>query len=104
MEGDSKSVTELGIASLVARSLGLFKSLILALQDDHNKASRARFYLSRFKLWAGNLGAHRKSGGRSLEYRLRDASYIRKLVISLLTDLCKSIEEGIDFHFHLLRI
>ncbi|KAI0466997.1 hypothetical protein F4859DRAFT_283498 [Xylaria cf. heliscus] len=44
---------------------------------------------ARFKLWAGNIGAHRK-GRSSLDWRLRDASHLRDLVIDLLTDL-KSI-------------
>ncbi|KAK3948959.1 hypothetical protein QBC32DRAFT_201193, partial [Pseudoneurospora amorphoporcata] len=50
--------------------------------------------LTRFKLWAGNLGAHRASGTRSLEYKLRDASMLRDHIVSLLQDLCTSIDEG----------
>lgn len=99
MEGDFNAATELRITVLVTRSLSLFESLTLALEDDHIQASQARLYLSRFKLWVGNLGAHHGSGLRSLEYKLRDASHIRKLVISLLSDLCRSIERGIYFHF-----
>ncbi|KAJ4022860.1 hypothetical protein NW752_003315 [Fusarium irregulare] len=97
MESHFQSGTKVGIAGLVNHILALFESLTLALEDDHKQASQVRLYLSRFKLWAGNLGAHRGSGSRSLEYRLRDASYIRKLVISLLSDLCGSIERGIYF-------
>ncbi|KAH7242650.1 hypothetical protein BKA59DRAFT_546922 [Fusarium tricinctum] len=94
IEETSQSVTELGIAPLVARILASFKTLTSTLQYDHAHASQISSSLARFKLWAGNLGAHRKSGSRSLEYRLRDASHIRKLVISLLQDLCRSIEQG----------
>jgi CRISPR/Cas system CMR-associated protein Cmr1 (group 7 of RAMP superfamily) len=97
IEEASQSVTELGIAPLVARSLSSFKTLTSTVQCDHAQVSQVSSYLARFKLWAGNLGAHRRSGGGSLEYRLRDASHIRKLVISLLQDLCRSIEQGIDF-------
>ncbi|RSL91798.1 hypothetical protein CEP51_000020 [Fusarium floridanum] len=90
----SRAPSEPQIAALVARSLTSFKALTSTLQDDHSRASQASSCLARFKLWAGNLGAHRPSGSRSLEYRLRDASNIRKLVISLLQDLCSSIEQG----------
>ena len=92
----SRAASEPQIAALVARSLTSFKALTSTLQDDHTRASQSSSCLARFKLWAGNLGAHRPSGSRSLEYRLRDASNIRKLVISLLQDLCSSIEQGTD--------
>lgn len=95
MQGDFESGTELGIAVLVPRSLSLLKSLTLALEDDHTQASQVRLCLSRFKLWVGNLGENHGSGVRSLELKLRYASHIRKLVISLLSDLCSSIERGI---------
>ncbi|CAM1503062.1 Fc.00g078380.m01.CDS01 [Cosmosporella sp. VM-42] len=85
---------ELQISTLVARNLSSFKSLISALQDDRKHASRAASSLAKFKVWAGSIGAHRPSGGRSLEYRLRDASFIREHVVSLLIDLGASIDEG----------
>ncbi|KAJ3459400.1 hypothetical protein MRS44_015473 [Fusarium solani] len=78
----SRAVSEPQIAALVARSLTSFKALTSMLQDDHARASQASSCLSRFKLWVGNLGAHRQSGSRSLEYRLRDASNIRKLSVN----------------------
>ncbi|KAI8651414.1 C2H2-type domain-containing protein [Fusarium keratoplasticum] len=90
----SRAVSEPQIAALVARSLTSFKALTSTLQDDHTRASQSSSCLARFKLWAGNLGAHRPSGSRSLEYRLRDASNIRKLVISLLQDLCTLVANG----------
>ncbi|KAL2672479.1 hypothetical protein Neosp_013190 [[Neocosmospora] mangrovei] len=90
----SRAASEPQIAALVARSLTSFKELTSTLQDDHARASQASSCLARFKLWAGNLGAHRPSGSRSLEYRLRDASNIRKLVISLLQDLCTLVANG----------
>lgn len=48
---------------------------------------------SRFKVWSGNIGAHR-SGRSSLEYRLRDASNIREHVVELLEGLRQSLEDG----------
>ncbi|KAH7121456.1 hypothetical protein EDB81DRAFT_229486 [Dactylonectria macrodidyma] len=95
------------IAPLVVRNVSAFRALISALEDDQalaaeddqvsaqkNDQAIASSHLARFKLWAMSLGAHRPSGGRSLEYRLRDASLIRNHVISLLRDLGHAIEEG----------
>lgn len=48
---------------------------------------------ARFKLWTGNIGAHRR-GRSSLDWRLRDASHLRDLVISLLTDLKGALHDG----------
>ncbi|KAL7923318.1 hypothetical protein ACQKWADRAFT_60302 [Trichoderma austrokoningii] len=41
---------------------------------------------SRFRVWSGNMGAH-ASGRRSLQFRLRDASHLRKHVLALVADL-----------------
>ncbi|KAH7260848.1 uncharacterized protein BKA55DRAFT_535862 [Fusarium redolens] len=49
--------------------------------------------LSRFKVWSGNIGAHRK-GRSSLDHRLRDASNIRDQVIELLKDLKESLQDA----------
>ncbi len=86
---------ECQIAQLVARSVLSFKTLISALGEDHQaRVPAAASHLARFKLWAGRLGAHRPSGTRSLEYRLRDASFIRNHVVSLPEHL-KGYREGI---------
>ncbi|KAF4450948.1 Zinc finger transcription factor ace1 [Fusarium austroafricanum] len=49
--------------------------------------------LSRFKVWSGNIGAHRK-GRSSLDHRLRDASNIRDQLVELLQDLKESLQDG----------
>ncbi|KAI3581972.1 hypothetical protein IWW34DRAFT_354855 [Fusarium oxysporum f. sp. albedinis] len=51
--------------------------------------------LSRFKVWSGNIGAHRK-GRSSLDHRLRDASNIRAQVVELLEDLRESLQDAKD--------
>ncbi|KAM7200626.1 hypothetical protein V8F33_003831 [Rhypophila sp. PSN 637] len=48
---------------------------------------------ARFKVWAGNIGAH-KAGRSSLDYRLRDASHIQEQVIELITELTGLIESA----------
>ncbi|KAF2728682.1 hypothetical protein EJ04DRAFT_503670, partial [Polyplosphaeria fusca] len=45
---------------------------------------------SRFKIWAGNIAAHRK-GRRSLEYRLRDAAHLKNEAHNLLSALEDSL-------------
>jgi hypothetical protein len=65
--------------------------------EPHGLTEAARQKLldefARFKLWTGNIGAHRK-GRSSLDWRLRDASHLRDLVVSLLTDLKSALHDG----------
>jgi hypothetical protein len=49
----------------------------------------------RFKIWAGNIAAHRK-GRRSLEHRLRDAAHLKDEVHSQLAALQDSLQQGDD--------
>ncbi|KAL7789571.1 hypothetical protein V8C43DRAFT_97014 [Trichoderma afarasin] len=84
------------IAPLVNRCLALFETFSDSLSSSQAECSITRSHLARFRLWAGSLGAHRSSGGRSLEYRLRDSSFVRNHIISLLQELVSSIGEGIQ--------
>ena len=47
----------------------------------------------RFKIWAGNIAAHRK-GRRSLEYRLRDAALLKDEARNLLAALYDTLKAG----------
>ncbi|KAK3368852.1 hypothetical protein B0T24DRAFT_721905 [Lasiosphaeria ovina] len=49
--------------------------------------------LARSKIWAGNIGVHRK-GRSSLDYRLREASHIRDQVVRLLGDLLDALQDA----------
>ncbi|KAH7385867.1 hypothetical protein BKA66DRAFT_582499 [Pyrenochaeta sp. MPI-SDFR-AT-0127] len=51
--------------------------------------------LGRFRLWSGNIGAHRK-GKSSLDYRLREASHIRDRVLQLLQSLESVLQEAVE--------
>ncbi|KAI3331719.1 hypothetical protein HD806DRAFT_478108 [Xylariaceae sp. AK1471] len=82
------------IATLVNRNIGSIKNLTSTLPADGVQYSKAASQLARLKLWAGSLGAHRESGSRSLDYRLRDASSIRKHIILLLEQLGRAIENA----------
>lgn len=77
------------ISSLVDDGMNGLRQLLTSFADggDSAGATAVESSVVRFKLWAGSLGAHRASGSRSLQYRLRDASSIRTLVVSLLEDL-----------------
>lgn len=50
-------------------------------------------HLARFKIWAGNTGAHR-TGRSSLDYRLRDASNLHRQACRLLENLAKLVGDG----------
>lgn len=86
------------IARLVTEGFRSFKSLIQSLESHPDSPPQYRplvsSYSMRYKLWVASLGAHRPSGTRSLEYKLRDASGIRDNVISLLQDLGAAITQG----------
>lgn len=56
-------------------------------------ASEVSDATDRFRIWAGNIGAHRKDRG-SLDYRLRDASHIQSGVLDLLNSLANKMEKG----------
>ncbi|KAK0745832.1 hypothetical protein B0T18DRAFT_410254 [Schizothecium vesticola] len=84
------------IAAAVSRCLLSFEILLSALVSDDDERATVASHLARFKLWVGTLGAHRESGSRSLEYRLRDASSIKNHIVSLLQDLCNSVNEGVS--------
>ncbi|KAI1120638.1 hypothetical protein F5Y10DRAFT_257954 [Nemania abortiva] len=65
--------------------------------DDLSDTTRQKFLdeFSRFKLWTGNIGAHKK-GRSSLDWRLRDASHLKTLVVDLLTDLKSTLQDALS--------
>lgn len=83
------------ISKLVSTALATFESLErIAKAHGHAQAESLRSNLTRFKLWAGSVGAHRPYGHRSLEYRLSGTSIIRGHVVKLLEDVCEHLQEG----------
>jgi hypothetical protein len=86
------------IADQVHLCLEAFESLITVLSstdvsERQNTSINFVDELDRFKVWAGNIGAHRL-GQSSLDYRLRDASHIQELVLRFLSKLQSSLAEG----------
>jgi len=51
--------------------------------------------VTRFKMWAGNLGAH-QAGRASLDYRLREASHLQEQVVYLLRDVSESAQDAMS--------
>lgn len=85
----------LEIPKLVSSVLESFRDLLNlgeVLAPDRRRAAQS--HLSKFKIWAGSLGAHHPLGHRSLEYRLSGAPTIRNHVLSLLQELCSLLREG----------
>lgn len=55
--------------------------------------------MTRFKMWAGNLGAH-QAGRASLDHRLREAPHLQETVIYLLKDLSQSLQDAVAMAAH----
>ena len=98
------------IASRCGDCRTLFLHLSNAIQGNlsdssnryHITESFVQDELGRFRVWLGNVGAHR-SGRISLDYRLREAASMRDSVLELLKDLGDNIREGpFISHFKLL--
>ncbi|MCJ1247688.1 hypothetical protein MMC30_004903 [Trapelia coarctata] len=83
---------------LVSSCLKAFKLLSSALDDvdilDQFPLRKAIEECNgRFRVWSGNIGAH-QTGKGSLDYRLRDASYIKTRVLRLLEDLTELLSDA----------
>ncbi len=86
MEPSQQELQALGLS--VA---GTFKRLVEApcTDDQHENISTRRRISAqeeRFRLWARNLGVF-QTGHASLDYRVRDASFIKDSLADLLTEL-----------------
>ncbi|KAK2761691.1 hypothetical protein FQN54_001519 [Arachnomyces sp. PD_36] len=95
---DVRSAGPETIAAEVKNCMQTFSALLVTLNDpgcdfrDQIQPEDVKDEFGRFRIWSGNIGAH-KVGRSSLDYRLRDASHIRKRVVSLLHDLNEILEE-----------
>ncbi|KAI3326464.1 hypothetical protein HD806DRAFT_551445 [Xylariaceae sp. AK1471] len=93
----SDAATE-SIADRVAQSLAAFEAIdMVGTQAEPGDSQfiwvqTINDQLSKFKLWAGNIGAHR-TGRSSLDYRLRDSSLLHTQVLRLLDYLITSLNE-----------
>ncbi|KAL9116988.1 MAG: hypothetical protein Q9187_006480 [Circinaria calcarea] len=86
------------IATLIPLCLNAFREFATTLvaKDGEDSAALQNSLTDqngRFKVWAGNIGAH-QTGKSSLDYRLRDASHIRTRVVRFLKDLQEQLNEA----------
>ena len=57
---------------------------------------RVRDQIGRFRVWAGNMGAHHRADSRmSLDYKLKEASRVHNMVLELLEELNSSLLEAL---------
>ena len=91
----TKSGTKVPLASQYTYCEYSFNKLLENVErsNDQAAAQRLRNELGRFRVWAGNAGAHR-TGRVSLDFRLREASHIYKELTKLLGELNKKLEAG----------
>ncbi|KAK0638561.1 hypothetical protein B0T16DRAFT_462331 [Cercophora newfieldiana] len=91
------------IARRVQTALQGFRALVDATKAGHDGPQQldSRPFLPlleneviRFKMWAGNLGAH-QAGRASLDYRLREASHLQEQVVYLLRDVSESLQDAL---------
>lgn len=97
-ETESAPIRE-SISSLFKRVVIAFSLLQTALREagssviDQIQPSAVEDELARFRLWAGNVGAHRK-GRISLDYQLRFATHLHDQVTDFLGQLIDSLHSG----------
>jgi hypothetical protein len=78
------------ISTLVRQCLDISKDLETDAQETPSSLIDE---LGRFRVWVGNISAHRTFlSRRSLEYRLRDSSNLRSTVVGLLRDLLQLLQ------------
>ena len=96
MERDTSGpVTKVSIAAQYAHCENAFYELLQSLETSNDQAVAQRVLdeFGRFRVWAGNAGAHR-TGKVSLDYRLREATHIYEELTELLGELSRDLEEG----------
>jgi hypothetical protein len=74
-----------------------------SVQPDQNCLPEIENEYQRFQLWAANLGL-RGQGHWSLDYRLRDATFVKDFVIDLLNELKQTITECKSLEMYVFRI
>ena len=91
-----ETIAKISIASQYARCKISFNNLLQNVEKSNDQAAALRLLLNefgRFRVWAGNAGAHR-TGRVSLDHRLREASHIYDALTKLLGELKKYLEQG----------
>ena len=92
---DSDSAIASGVAMCI-RAFSTFHSSLESSQeiDPTLLGPTLAENLGRFKIWAGNVGAHQFSRKSSLDYRLRNSPHIKNSVLQLLSGLGELLLDG----------
>ena len=96
------TITKVRIASQYERCKNSF-NLLLEDLNDQTIAERLLNEFGRFRVWAGNSGAHR-TGRVSLDHRLREAPHLHEELTKLLRELNGDLEEGGFFPYEVLLL
>ena len=96
--GTATQPGDASIASKYAHCRDSFNKLLQSLETSNETSDKAvartlMDEFGRFKVWAGNAGAHR-TGGVSLDYRLREAPHIHGELTELLEELNQDLDKG----------
>ena len=93
--GASGTMAKVSIASQYAHCKNAFNQLLENVEKLNDQAVSWQLLneFGRFRVWAGNAGAHR-TGRVSLDHRLREASHIYDELTKLLGELKKNLEQG----------
>jgi hypothetical protein len=88
-------LSAMSVAEHVAACFDSFE--VLRVFDEKEDVAKSKYLLdealSRFKIWSSNIGAHRK-GSSSLDFRLRDASHIRLMVLEVLKTIKDALSDA----------
>ena len=81
------------IATLLRTCFRAFGQLLDASPpaDVHLQVSALREQYSRLRVWAANLGAHRRDN-LSVDHRLREATDVKLMILEILNDLKEALE------------
>lgn len=93
--GASRFRAKFPIASQYGHCRDSFNELLDNLETSNNQAVAQTILdeFGRFKVWAGNAGAH-LTGKVSLDYCLREAPHIHAELTGLLGELSKDMDKG----------
>ncbi|GIZ44579.1 hypothetical protein CKM354_000777400 [Cercospora kikuchii] len=90
--GPTASIYPTPIAERTKALLSVFDTILDARPSDGEKLSAAVDNHSRFKIWAGNIGAYHVDA-RSLDSRIKDAPEVARRILELLDELTEVHEE-----------
>jgi hypothetical protein len=87
-------LAQIKIHALYWQSISSFQRLLEFFTKTDNVPASLPDDFGRLKVWAENVGAHRRGSNASLDHRLREATSVRDSVKGLLVNLNDVLEES----------